>query len=155
LSWKSANPNFGAWKSLNLKSLYPLLLGCPIDYVSLQYGAGSDELNDLKKVVGPRMKTLPGLDLFSDIESLLALVEACDVVVTSSNITAHLAGSIGKPTAVLVPFSKGRLWYWHVGDAMSLWYPTVKLFFQASSGDWSEAIDSVGQWLHSDRQSKP
>lgn len=147
LSWKSANPNFGAWKSLNMQNLYPLLSGCPSDYVSLQYGAGPGELNDARKLVGNRMRTLPGLDLFNDIESLLALVEACDVVVTSSNITAHLAGSVGKPTAVLVPFSKGRIWYWHVEDAMSLWYPTVKIFRQASSGDWSEAIDSVGEWL--------
>jgi ADP-heptose:LPS heptosyltransferase len=82
-----------------------------------------------------------------DIDGLTALIDACDTVVTASNVTAHLAGAIGKRTAVLVPNSKGRLWYWHEGEERSLWYPSLRLFCQDDPVDWTRQIEACARWF--------
>ena len=85
------------------------------------------------------------IDLFNDIDTLFSLVDACDFVLTTSNINTHIAGAIGKKTFLLAPFSRGRHWYWHDNLKQSLWYPSVEIFTQSKAGDWSEAIKEVHQ----------
>jgi ADP-heptose:LPS heptosyltransferase len=87
-----------------------------------------------------------GVDVFSDIDGLLALIDACHVVLTTSNVTAHLAGAIGKKAAVLLPSGKGRLWYWH-DQPQSIWYPSLSLFSQTDNGDWSDPILKASNWI--------
>jgi len=58
----------------------------------------------------------------------LYLISKLDFVITTSNVTAHLAGAIGKKTYLLVPELAGRIWYWHNTET-SLWYPNTKQFF--------------------------
>jgi ADP-heptose:LPS heptosyltransferase len=82
-----------------------------------------------------------------DIDGLAALIDACDAVVTTSNVTVHLAGALGKRGAVLVPHAKGRPWYWHEGDGRSLWYPCLDLFPQHDPSDWSRPIEACARWL--------
>jgi ADP-heptose:LPS heptosyltransferase len=83
------------------------------------------------------------LDIYNDIDSLFSLIDACDFVITISNINAHIAGALGKKTFLLAPFSKGRLWYWHDGLEHSLWYPSIQIFTQSETGDWSVPINKV------------
>ena len=49
------------------------------------------------------------IDNFNDIDGLAALIQACDVIVTVSNTTAHLAAALGKPVLIMLPFSPGLL----------------------------------------------
>ena len=76
-----------------------------------------------------------------DFEDLVALINSCDLILTISNTTAHLAGSIGKITYLLL--SKYSLWYWLRSRQHSLWYPNVKLFRQTKQGEWQDVIDRV------------
>ena len=62
---------------------------------------------------------------------------------TSSNINAHVAGSLGVRTFLLAPFSRGRHWYWYNLVNHSLWYPSVEIFTQSRTGDWAGAIKDV------------
>ena len=64
---------------------------------------------------------------FFAAESTPALIRACDVVVTISNTTAHLADALGKPTLLMLPTGVARHWYWHEGRSDSPWYPTIEL----------------------------
>jgi len=80
-----------------------------------------------------------------DLEGLAALIDACDVVVTVSNTTAHLAGALGRPALVLLPSGRGLMWYWHLERGDSPWYPSLKLFRQARSGEWSGVIEQTRQ----------
>ena len=73
----------------------------------------------------------------------MALIEACDIVITISNVTAHIAGALGKKVFLMVPYSKGRIWYWHEGLKQSLWYPSIQIFTQTKSGDWSVPISEI------------
>jgi ADP-heptose:LPS heptosyltransferase len=71
------------------------------------------------------------------------MIAACDAVVTVSNTTAHLAGALGKPTCVLVPFGHARIWYWLKDRPDSPWYPHLRLWRQARAQPWAELIAMV------------
>ena len=140
LSWVSKNAEFGANKSLSLAALAPLLSLPGVDFVDLQYGDTTAERRQLIEQQGITLQKLDDIDNFHDIDGLAALVAACDIVVTVSNTTAHLAAALGKPVLVLVPSSSSLIWYWHVERNDSPWYPSAVLLRQASDGDWSQAI---------------
>jgi tetratricopeptide (TPR) repeat protein len=146
LSWKSANQKFGAEKSLRLTDLAPILTIPGLSFVNLQYGAVDDDIAEAKAALGVEVRQVEGLDVYNDIDGLMALVDACDVVVTTSNVTAHLAGAIGKKGVVLVPAGKGLLWYWQ-GGSNNLWYPSLTRAAQPRIGDWQPAIAAAAAWV--------
>lgn len=147
IAWQSANKKLGAAKSVDLASLAPLLSLPGVDFVNLQYGDVDGQIADLKSKSGIDIHQVPDLDLFQDIDGLLALIDACDVIVTTSNVTAHLAGAIGKSAAVLVPNSNGRFWYWHENDEFSFWYPSLRLFYQNNALTWDQTIKECADWI--------
>jgi ADP-heptose:LPS heptosyltransferase len=149
IAWKSKNEDFGQDKSILLESLLPILNLPNITFVSLQYGDTKEEIAALKKVHVINIKTIGEIDNFNDIDGLASLINACDFVVTTSNVTAHLAGGLGKETYLLVPFAQGRIWYWHEGDTQSIWYPSVNIYRQPSPDDWSQPIDEITHILES------
>ncbi|MCA3554401.1 tetratricopeptide repeat protein [Aestuariivirga sp.] len=139
LSWKSANKKLGAKKSLRLIDLAPLLATPGMSFVNLQYGEVEDEIAEVRAALGVSVHQAEGLDVFNDIDGLLALIDLCDAVLTTSTVTAHLAGALGKPAVVLAPVGGGRHWYWG-GESPSLWYPSLQLVYQTQAGDWAAAI---------------
>lgn len=139
ISWKSANNKIGDEKSIRLSGLQDLFR-LDMSFVNLQYGDVEAEIAGVQKDFGATIHQADGLDVFNDLDGLLALIDLCDIVITTSNITAHLAGAAGKKAVVLLPSGKGRIWYWHENDDHSLWYPTLKLFSQSDSGAWEQAI---------------
>ena len=149
VSWRSSSGKDGAASSLELASLVEALETPGIAFVNLQYGEVSDEIQALRDHTGIVVHQLPDIDLFQDIESLVALISACSAVISIGNVTAHLAGAIGKQGAVLCPFGSSRPWYWHLGHSTSLWYPSLKMFDQASDLSWRGAIKSSSAWLKS------
>ena len=66
----------------------------------------------------------------------------CDLVITVSNINAHVAGVLKKITWVLVPKGKGRLWYWH-SESINIWYQNLEIFFNESFTDWSDTLSKI------------
>ena len=116
-------------------------------FVSLQYGSTADEIKFVEKNIGIKIHTIDGLDIFNDIDGLVSLISLCDLVVTTSNITAHLTGAIGKKGMVLMPFSKGKIWYWHSGVGPSLWYPSLELVSQSQMNDWTDPINKCKEWV--------
>jgi len=147
ISWKSANQTIGFSKSLDLIELSPLLLIEGVEFVSLQYGSTKDEIDIVEKKIGKKIYTFEELDIYNDIDGLVSLISECDFVVTASNVTAHLAGSIGKKGIVLLPFSKGKIWYWHSGEGESTWYPSLHLISQTQMNDWTEPISKSREWI--------
>ena len=147
LSWKSANETIGFSKSIDLMELSPLLLIEGVEFVSLQYGSTKEEINLVERKIGKKIHTIDELDIYNDIDGLVSLISDCDFVVTTSNITAHLTGSIGKKGIVLLPFSKGKIWYWHSGEGQSFWYPSLLLASQTQMNDWTDPINKCKEWV--------
>jgi hypothetical protein len=150
LAWRSANKDFGTRKSFELIQLAPILKNPKFEFINLQYGQVNFEIQKSNDQLGINIHQIKDLDVYNDIDSLLALIDACDIVITTSNVTAHLAGSIGKKGCVLVPFSKGKIWYWHLNDVSGFWYPSLRVFYQTDRYDWSTTIEQTQKWLEQD-----
>jgi hypothetical protein len=80
-----------------------------------------------------------------DFEDTAALVDLMDLIVTVDTSVAHLAGAMGKPVWILLPFSPD--WRWLLDRADSPWYPTARLFRQPRLRDWDSVIAAVGAAL--------
>jgi hypothetical protein len=143
ISWRSKNETIGKYKNLDLINLKEILGLQGITFVNLQYNPPLEELKLLEAEHKVRIKNFSEVDLFNDVDSLCSIVDACDFVVTISNVTAHIAGALGKKVFLMVPYSKGRLWYWHDSLKQSLWYPSVQIFTQTETGDWSVPINEI------------
>lgn len=143
VSWRSINNEIGAQKSMGLAALQPLLQMPGFRFVDLQYGDTSAERATLRASTGLDMLHLDEVDAWHDMEGLAALIDACDVVVTISNTTAHIAGALGKEVWLMLPHAAGRLWYWQIGRDDALWYPQMRLIRQHTPGDWSAVIGHV------------
>jgi ADP-heptose:LPS heptosyltransferase len=81
----------------------------------------------------------------ADFSDTAALIANLDLVISVDTAVAHLAGAMGKPTWVMLPFAPD--WRWMLGREDSPWYPTMKLFRQKSRGDWIEVIARVTEAL--------
>jgi ADP-heptose:LPS heptosyltransferase len=97
-------------------------------FVNLQYGDTQEEVNRLAHKHGLKLLQCNSVDNHANLDGLAALIRACDLVVTTSNSTAHLAGGVGVPTELIVPPLGRRLWYWcHSHNQRSLWYPSITI----------------------------
>jgi hypothetical protein len=70
-----------------------------------------------------------------------AVMENCDLVVTSDTSIAHLAGALGRP--VFVALNSVPDWRWLLDREDSPWYPGMRLFRQATRGDWESVFEKI------------
>ena len=85
-----------------------------------------------------------GEDL-KDFADTAALIENLDLVVAVDTSVVHLAGALGKPVWVLLPFMPD--WRWLLDRDDSPWYPGVRLFRQDESRAWESVIARVNAAL--------
>lgn len=140
LIW-SGNPNHGndANRSLALERLLPLLQ--PADaWVSLQKLVRESDHAALV-----RSGLLDLSDEIADFADTAAIISALDLVVTVDTSVAHLAGALGKPTWVMLPFAPDFRWL--LGRSASPWYPSMRLFRQNRPGDWHGVVTQLGAAL--------
>jgi hypothetical protein len=143
ISWRSKNAEIGTDKSLSLELLVPLLAAEGVDFVDLQYGDTAEDRHRLKRDHSIHVQHLDDVDNTNDLDSLAALISACDIVITISNVTAHIAGALGKPTIVMLSDSPSPLWYWPKNRIDTPWYPSTVLVRQNQLGNWLEVVSSV------------
>jgi Flp pilus assembly protein TadD len=82
---------------------------------------------------------------FKDFADTAAFIQNMDLVVSVDTSIAHLAGALGKPVWVLIPFRADFRWL--IGREDSPWYPTMRLFRQPTRGDWGSAIAHLADEL--------
>jgi tetratricopeptide (TPR) repeat protein len=70
-----------------------------------------------------------------------AVMKVLDLVITSDTATAHLAGALGVPVWVALPFSPD--WRWLLDREDSPWYPTMRLFRQPRPRDWLPVFERM------------
>ncbi len=74
-----------------------------------------------------------------------AIVQNLDLVITCDTSTAHVAGGLGVPVWVALPFAGEFRWL--LGRSDSPWYPTMRLFRQPSLGNWTGAFAEMAREL--------
>ena len=136
-------------RSVALHQLAPLGGSGAITFVSLQLGPASAQATAL-----PAGLTLldPTADLHSFADTA-ALVSQLDAVIAVDTAAAHLAGAMGKPTALLLPFAAD--FRWGRTEPTTPWYPSVRLFRQPTPGAWEPPIIAAAAWLRTLLVSSP
>ncbi len=122
LVWHGRPTNaINAIRSVPLGALTPILQSEDVSVVSLQVGAGSEQLaqHPLKSRV---MNAAP---MLKDFDETAALMSQLDCIVTIETASAHLAGALGRKTLIMLP--KVADWRWLENRNDSPWYPTVSL----------------------------
>ncbi len=148
LSWKSTNQDLGNVKSITLEDLKEILLIDQIDFFNIQYTNEDKEVEDFKNKYNVKINKNKTLDTFNNLFELSEFIKTCDFVISVSNTNAHLSASIGKPTFLLLPKSKGKFWYWENDkNEKNLWYPSIVKFKQEEQGDWSKPINNLKNFL--------
>jgi ADP-heptose:LPS heptosyltransferase len=113
------------------------LLALKAGFVSVQ--------RDLRAADAEELTRQPALthvgDALNDFDDTAAVLALVDLIITVDTSVAHLAGALGRPTFVLVPFCPD--WRWMLARADSPWYPTLRLFRQPAAGDWESVIARV------------
>lgn len=145
ISWRSEGGMLGTRKSVPLAPLARALARPGVQLVCLQYGAVAEELAALREDTGIEVLTISGMDLHDDIDDLTALISCCDLVITVSNVTAHLSGALGKATWLAL--HQVPHWPWGLEGEESPWYPTLRLFRQGSAGCWREPLERLREAL--------
>jgi len=144
VAWRSNNVKTGRARSVELETLGPLFARPGTRWISLQYGA-LDELRDEVARAGVPVLVDPGVDQLAEIDEFAAQIAAVDLVITIDNTTAHLAGALGVPVWVLLPFAPD--WRWLQAGDGSVWYRSMRLFRQVKRGDWGSVVQKVAEAL--------
>jgi tetratricopeptide (TPR) repeat protein len=78
-----------------------------------------------------------------DFSETAALLSQMDLVISIDSVIAHLAGAMGKPVWLLLPFSPD--WRWLMDRDNSPWYPSARLFRQPRYGDWDSVVSMLAK----------
>lgn len=116
------------------------LLGLDIDYHCLHKDPKNAPGTD-----GPARVVKFWGDELNDFADTAALIEHMDLVVTVETAVAHLAGALGKPVWILLPFVPD--WRWQLDRDDSPWYPSARLFRQSRLGEWAEPVRRIADAL--------
>ena len=126
-------------RSLALE-LFSLIAEKDVRLVSLQKGFGSEQL----KTCSFQEKFVESQDQINniwDFDETVAMIDNCDLIITSDTVTAHLAGGMGKPTWLLLSVIPD--WRWGLNSDKTFWYPSIRLFRQSVRNNWNEVMRRV------------
>ena len=141
ISWKSFNSLNQFKKSVQLKDMERVFSNLDVVLVNLQYGDVDEEIKAFKAETGIDVLQCASVDNREDLDGLAALIEACDLVISTSNVTIHMAGALGKETWVLLSYVANFWWLLERTD--SIWYPSLTLYRQPTLNDWDSVYGSI------------
>jgi Flp pilus assembly protein TadD len=121
-------------RSIALKRLRAVFEVDQIQWVGLQCDVRDEDREFLRGL--PNFTHL-GDDL-SDFTDTAAIVSLLDMVISVDTAVAHLAGALGKPVTILLPYAAD--FRWMRGRDDSPWYPTATLVRQPAFGDWEGIV---------------
>jgi hypothetical protein len=136
LVWSgNANHKNDVNRSMSLRQL-SCLLNIDATFVSLQKDPKPDD-----KALLEQTGIIDLTAHLTDFAETAALLSCLDLVITVDTSVAHLAGTLGCPTWILLPWTPDYRWLLDRDD--SPWYPSVRLFRQDATRDYAGVIDRV------------
>ncbi|MEO8847962.1 MAG: DUF5672 family protein [Casimicrobiaceae bacterium] len=137
LSW-AGNPRHAndRRRSVPLTMVAPLFALQGVAWYSLQHVDGEAQIETV-----PAAHAMHLLDARHNFDDKAALIGALDLVISVDTANAHLAGALGAPLWVLLPYAAD--WRWGVACATTAWYPNARLIRQRASRDWHEPLREV------------
>ena len=116
--------------------MYRHLLDLDAAFISLQKEPRTDDKALLKQT-----DIIDISAYLTDFAETAALISCLDLVITVDTSIAHLAGALGRPTWILLPYLPD--WRWLLDRDDSPWYPSVRLFRQDATRDYGRVLDAV------------
>lgn len=131
-------------RAMPVDALGPLFALADVDWLVLQPNLTEDDKRALDAYARTasihRFETRIG-----DFADTAAIVDRLDAVVSIDTSVAHLAGALGKPLWIMLPFAAD--WRWFTNTDRSPWYPSARLIRQPSPGHWAPVVDEVARAL--------
>jgi len=135
---RPTHPN-DANRSMSLATLAPL---ASIDATFLVIQKGRVE----QAATPPNRMNLVALnDRIDDFEDTAAILSIADLLISVDSSPVHLAGALGRPAWVMLPYVPD--WRWLLDRDDTPWYPSVRLFRQSSRADWQGVVERVAKSL--------
>ena len=143
ICWQGSKSEIDVGRSFPL-SLFEGISKAPnVELISLHKGEGEHQIKDISfdlTTCGSDFDV--GQDAFLDTA---AVMMNCDLIITSDTAVAHLAGSLGCETWLILKYVPD--WRWMLNRPDSPWYPTMTLYRQKTPGNWEDVFTSVEQKL--------
>lgn len=125
------------FRSIHLSLFEPLAKVPGVQLISLQKGAGAEHVAE----VASDWPLVDVSNRLTDFHVTAAAIANVDLVITCDTAVAHLAGALGVPTWIALPFSSD--WRWLRDRDDSPWYPSVRLFRQTTFDDWPAEFERL------------
>ncbi len=133
-----------ARRGMPLSCWYPLLKAQGVSVYSLQCFDGTEQLKNVPNECSIRV--------FEDMDTAhgsfmdtAAIIQHLDLIISVDTAVAHLAGALGKPVCLLLPYAVDWRWIYRRND--SPWYPRMRIFKQPKAFDWDSVVQNVHQHL--------
>jgi hypothetical protein len=132
LAWISKDPDRGI-------PLHDLIEHLPVgpQYISLQNLLRQSDWEAIR--ANPTIMGHFGDEM--DFVTTSAVMECMDLIISVDTSLAHLAGALGRPTWILLPYLSD--WRWLLDRDDSPWYPTARLYRQTCRNDWRSVLERV------------
>jgi hypothetical protein len=127
-------------RSMALAELAPLALP-GVTFLSLQKGPKAQEAS--QPPAGMRLVALG--DELQDFEDTAAVLMLADLLISVDSSPVHLAGALGRPVWMMLPFVPD--WRWLLDRTDSPWYPSLRIFRQPAVGDWPAVTQAIAREL--------
>jgi Tfp pilus assembly protein PilF len=136
--WASGHSDTGLKnRTIGLEPFLRLLELPQVALYSLQKGPASVQLKQLG-VDG----LIPDVgSQLSDFTDTATALQQLDLLISADTAIVHLAGALGIPVWVLLPYASE--WRWLLNRQDSPWYPSMRLFRQVAPGDWTDSLERV------------
>ena len=142
INWQgNRNHHADVYRSVPLEVLRPLAQVEQIDLINLQFGDGSEQLDECN--FADSILRLPDHVDVTDgaFTDTAAILKNLDMVVTTDTAVAHLAGAVGANVTMML----GKIpdWRWLLEGTSTPWYPTMRLVRQSELGRWDDVVRKV------------
>lgn len=140
LAWSGAQRNTNdRRRSMPLRALAPLLERGDVAWFSLQH----DDEADVAGV--PAAQALQRLPERIAFDGMAALIDTLDLIICVDTSVGHVAGALDKPVWILLACAHD--WRWGLESDTTAWYPSARLFRQATPGQWDDVVRRIGDAL--------
>ena len=133
IKWKG-NTYYDSDRVIPTEKFIPLTEIENTQFYSFQTFDGAEETAKLENVIDV------GKDLIEFSQTAAAMANI-DLVICNDTSLAHLAGAMGIPCWVILPYEVN--WRWHTDLSCCDWYSNVRLFRQKSINDWDSVFEEV------------
>ena len=145
ISWRSGNPQVGRQRSALLEYWRPVFEQSGPHFVNVQYGDCAADLKEVRERFGVDVHHDESIDALASLDDFAAQIGALDLIISIDNSTVHVAGALGRPVWTLLPAVPN--WRWLSNQNTSPWYPSMRLFRQTRTEDWTGVFERVAEAL--------